>query len=172
MRKDVTLSMESNVYHKPACRYVRRIQDKNKMKMMPKEARQYGYHACKCCNTMAYLYDIEYGSLEYYRKKHGMDHCMVDGIVYIKTSVSCWKLVYSRKCERIALYHRNKSDLPVNFEKRCDAQQRGIVLTSFSSERSRRLAQRSERKAQRNRLDYLFRTLERENVGYKELSFC
>ena len=53
-----------------------------------------------------------------------------------------------------------------------DAQSKGQKLTTFTSERSKLLAQRSYRRDQRKRVDHLFRMLEASNKGYKELSYC
>lgn len=202
MKRARVLSTESKVYHRPACRYVKRIQYANRMELMPKEAKQYGYRPCKCCNTMAYLYDTEWSSLDYFERKWDLQFCFKDGVVYVKTAISCWKLVYSRREERIALYHRNASKVPVDFEHpeneryhrqndcanaksisaMCkyiyehdrfrDAQSKGQKLTTFTSERSKLLAQRSYRRDQRRRVDHLFRMLEASNKGYKELSYC
>ena len=53
-----------------------------------------------------------------------------------------------------------------------EAQNKGTVLTSFTSERSRILAARTQRREQHRRVDRLFAMLERNNQGYRELSFC
>ena len=65
---------------------------------------------------MKFLYDRDISTLDYYKRKMAMDYKMVDGILYVKTEVSCWKLVYSRREEKIFLYHRNKSSQPLNFD--------------------------------------------------------
>ena len=151
---------------------------------------------------MKFLYDRDISTLDYYKRKMAMDYKMVDGILYIKTEVSCWKLVYSRREEKIFLYHRNKSDQPLNFDlpqteryhRQTDvqpsasinkhlryiyehdryraAEAKGEKLVTFTSERSRILAARAERKMQRKRIDNLFAILEASNQGYRELSYC
>lgn len=202
MKTERVLSRETKIYHRPACRYARRIKNKNKMELFNWEAKEYGYRPCKCCNTMTYLYQVEGPSMDYLNRSWGLSFRMIDGIVYVRTNISCWKLVYSRREEKIALYHRNDSDAPVDFEnpqneryhrqKDCvhahsisslckyiyehdryqEARQNGQKLTSFTSKRSRILAARSDRKAARKRLDSLFLALEKEHPGYKKLSFC
>ena len=64
---------------------------------------------------MNYVYENEWCNINYYERKKDMEHLFKDGILYIKTSIGCWKLIYSKKEERIVLYHRNSSDSPVDF---------------------------------------------------------
>ena len=52
------------------------------------------------------------------------------------------------------------------------AEAKGEKLVTFTSERSRILAARAERKMQRKRIDNLFAILEASNRGYRELSYC
>lgn len=202
MKGTRVISMETNIYHRPSCRYAKRILPKNRMEIRPYEARQYGNRPCKCCNTMKYLYERDIATLDYYKRRFGMDYKMVDGILYVRTEISCWKLIYSKKEERIFLYHRNKSRQPLNFEtpekeryhrqEDCQgsstmnnhlryiyehdrfrsAEAKGERLTTFTSERSRNLALKAEKKAARKRIDNLFAMLEEGNKGYKKLSYC
>ena len=202
MKTKRVLSTESFVYHRANCPYVKRIYEKNKMILPKAEAREHGYRPCKCCNTMGYLYLEEQCNLDYFGRKWNMEFLLLDGILYVKTPVGCWKLVYSKKEEKIALYHRNDSDEPVCFDKPqnehyhrqtdcanartitslCtyiyehdrfrEAQKSGRKLTSFTSERSRIMAVRTERKEARKRLDSLFLMLEESNAGFRKLSFC
>ena len=202
MKGTRVLSTETNIYHRASCIYSKRIMPKNRMEMGPFEAKKHGYRPCKCCNTMKFLYDRDISTLDYYKRKMAMDYKMVDGILYIKTEVSCWKLVYSRREEKIFLYHRNKSSQPLNFDlpqmeryhRQTDvqpsasinkhlryiyehdryraAEAKGEKLVTFTSERSRILAARAERKMQRKRIDNLFAILEASNQGYRELSYC
>lgn len=202
MQKERILSTQTKIYHRPSCRYVKRIKRKNHMELFSWEARQRGFRPCKCCNTMAYLFESEWPSLNYFNRNWGLSFRLVDGILYVKTSISCWKLIYSKREEKVVLYHRNHSDNAIDFEnpqneryhRQSDcanantisgicryiyehdryrqARQNGQELTCFTSKRSRILARRSDRKAARKRLDSLFLTLERNNPGYKELSYC
>ena len=202
MRTGRILSTESFVYHRSNCRYVKRIYEKNKMELPSAEAREHGYRPCKCCNNMAYLYKDEQCNLSYYSRKWNQEFLLADGILYVKTPVGCWKMVYSRKKERIALYHRNSTDSPVDFtapqnekyhlqgdckmvktisslckyiyehDRFREAQQSGHQLTEFSSARARILAERAKKKEEHKRLDALFAQIEQENAGYRKLSFC
>ena len=178
MKSNRVLSTATDIYHKPGCRYTKQIYNRNKMELLFWEAREYGYRPCKCCNTMVFLYDVEKDSLCRMESEWGLRFQMRDGILYVQTSISCWKLVYSKKEEKIALYHRNSSDKPVDFKKpqyeqyhrqkdcpngnsiskMCrylyehdryrEAQQKGIQLTTFVSKRGRKLAERTQRREQ------------------------
>ena len=117
MKSNRVLSTATDIYHKPGCRYTKQIYNRNKMELLFWEAREYGYRPCKCCNTMVFLYDVEKDSLCRMESEWGLRFQMRDGILYVQTSISCWKLVYSKKEEKIALYHRNSSDKPVDFKK-------------------------------------------------------
>ena len=46
------------------------------------------------------------------------------------------------------------------------------MLTTYTSKRSRILAEKAQKKEKRKRLDDLFRQLEENNAGYRELSYC
>ena len=195
------LSTESKIYHRSGCRYAKRIQVKNRMDMPFAEAKHYGYRPCKRCNTMEYVYESEWCNIDYFRRKKDIEYLFKDGILYIKTNVSCWKIIYSKKSERVVLYHRNSCDIPVDFtkpeneqyhlQKDCasaitinallkyiyehdryrEAQERGVELTSFTSKKSRILAARSKRREQYRRVDDLFAMLEQNNKGYRKLSY-
>ena len=202
MKTKRVLSTESSVYHRANCPYVKRICEKNKMELPRAEAREHGYRPCKCCNSMGYMYQEEQCNLDYFKRRWSLDFLLSDGILYVKTPIGCWKLVYSRKEEKLALYHRNSSASPVDFtapqnekyHRQCDcamaktisglckyiyehdryreAQQNGHQLTDFTSARARILAERAKRKEKHKRLDDLFAQIEKENAGYRKLSFC
>lgn len=54
--------------------------------------------------------------MNYYEKKKNMEFKYVNGMLYVKTEISLWKLVYSRKDEKIAIYHRNATAEAVNMD--------------------------------------------------------
>lgn len=200
-RRIVSYGAESHIYHKPGCRYAKRILPKNYMEMSKEDARANGYRSCRCCNSMNYHYSTEFGCIDFFERKKDMQFRYINGILYVKTAVSCWKLVYCRKNEKMAIYHRNRNFQPVNFNRiqdeqyhrqgdiqyvsninRClnyiydhdrykEAQTKGEVIT-FTSKSSQKRADRSRKKSERRRLDNLFLMLEEQNKGYKKLSFC
>lgn len=70
------LSMQSNsmVYHRPECRYARKIYKKNRMQLPWQDAEWKGYRPCKCCNTMKFLYGLEQDAIEAFcKQQHNMD---------------------------------------------------------------------------------------------------
>ena len=198
--------MESKIYHRPDCRYAKRIRYKNSMELPVAEARFHGYRPCKCCNTMAYLFASERVSLKPFEEDLGLRFMMLNDILFVKTSGGCWKIVYSRMDEKFALYHRNNSEREADFsepQNGCyhrqkdkkssnsimslcryiyehdhyrEVQQSGTVLNGFISKKGKTLAERArkreKRKKDHRRIDQLFASLERENEGYRELSFC
>ena len=196
------LSTETKIYHRPGCTHAKRILYKNRMEMKSAEAKKYGYRPCKCCNNMNYLFRHARCNIDYFMNDKDMNYIYKDGVLYIRTGIGFWKLVYSKKEERIMLYHRNASDRPVdtahpekeNYHRQTDclataatvsllqyiyehdrfreAQKRGVELTSYTSKKSRLLAERRKRREQHRRIDKLFAKLEEENKGYRELSYC
>lgn len=196
------MSMETHIYHKLHCHHARRIQEKNKMMMDLKAAKSYGYKPCKCCNGMNFSYNDEINSIDYFEKKKGMQFNYKDGVLYVKTNIGCWKLVYSRGMELFALYHRNRSEKEVDFvnpehehyhlqkdqaylssinavlnyiynhDKYREAEQQGCKMIVFSNKKYQKQAEKRKQRQQKNRVDCLFRILESQNEGYKQLSYC
>lgn len=202
MSKKRVMSMETCIYHKPNCHHARRIQEKHKMIMTPKVAKSYGYRPCKCCNGMNFSYNDEIYFIDYFERKKGMQFNYKDGILYVKTNIGCWKLVYSRGMELFALYHRNRSEQEVNFvnpenehyhlqkdksyfssinavlnyiyehDKYHEAEQQGCKNIVFSNKKYQRQAEKRKQRQQEKRVDYLFLMIENQNEGYKQLSYC
>lgn len=110
------MSKESNVYHREYCNHISKIKPKNRMIMTWKDAQYRGYRACRCCNTMSYLVGSASRTLEYHENEHGMEFKLHDGMLFVKTKMGCWRLVYIRTKEQIALYHRNKRQKPLDWE--------------------------------------------------------
>ena len=166
------------------------------------DAKKKGYHACRYCNCMNHHFRVEQQTLKFYSTRKNMQFNYINGILYVKSEISCWKLVYVRKEEKIALYHRNATNKPLDFEhpqyeayhrqedkmfcntlagyldyiyehdKYKAAIARGETVKRFSSKKYEKLEAKAQRKRENKRIDYLFRMLERQNVGYKELSYC
>lgn len=198
----VSIGAKSMIYHKPGCRYVDRIKYKNRMSLSKQDAKNEGYHTCKYCNSMNYHCKAEQPKMDFYSKKRNLQFNYIDKILYVKSEIGCWKLVYMSKAERIALYHRNTIAKPLDFKHpqyepyhrqvdnpHCNSIAgildyiyehdkykatiaRGEKVTRFSSKKYERHEAKAEKKRQRSRVDYLFRMIEKQNSGYKELSFC
>jgi len=115
MKKRRIISIgRTNIYHKPGCGYEKRILSKNRMEMSKEQAQVQGYCACQYCNSMNYQYKKENEIIKQFAEQKDMEFKYADGLLYVKTINSLWKLVYSMKEEKIALYHRNSSDSPVD----------------------------------------------------------
>lgn len=198
----ISIGTNSMIYHKPGCRYVGRIQDKNKMSLPKGDARKEGYHVCKYCNCMNHHYRAEQRTLDYYQNHKKMQFRFVDGILYVKSQIGCWKIVYVRKFESFVLYHRNTTTKELDFnhpqyeqyhrqedkpacnsiagyldyiyehDKYKAAVERGETVTKFSSKKYAKREAKAQGKRENKRVDYLFRMLERENTGYRQLSYC
>lgn len=190
----VSLGINSMIYHKPGCRYVERIKYKNRMSLPKHDAKIEGYHVCRYCNSMNHHYRVEHNKLDFYSRCKKLQFNYIDGILYVKSEIGCWKLVYVRREEKIALYHRNTSTKPLDFEhpqyeayhrqedkpfcnsiegylsyiyehdKYKAAIERGETVTKFSSKKYARYEAKAQRKRQNKRLDHLFRMIERQRV--------
>lgn len=51
-----------------------------------------------------------------YRKVPVIIRMLRDEMLYVKTEIGCWRLVYSRGMEYIVLYHRNTRQAPIDFQ--------------------------------------------------------
>lgn len=103
MSKDST----SMVYHRPECRYARKIYKRNRVQMNWDEAEWKGYRPCKCCDGAAFLYNLELGNIEYFSEQHNLDVDLKDNKIYVRTDVGCWKIIYKRSNQKFILLHRN-----------------------------------------------------------------
>lgn len=202
MSKTRIVCYGSDVYHKPGCKYVKRMKATNMLEVTKADAIRHDCRVCRCCNSMNHHINAEDATIEFYKRSKGMDFKFDDGILYVKTEIGCWKLVYVRAEERLTLFHFNKpaelidwdhieregyhhqNDLPyaetiskyLNYIYEHDhykaAVKKGEKITEFSSKKNRMLVARCDKKRERKRVDYIFRCLERENTGLKKLSYC
>ena len=201
-KRVISINTSSKIYHKHGCRYVKKMLPQNRLDISKKEIRRQGFHCCRYCNSMNHHYNTEQTIMNHYAKNKNMEFQYVDGILYVKTEISLWKLVYSRKEEKIAIYHRNTSPEPVNlnclekeqFHRQRDmeyaetiqgclnyiyehdqyrsALERGEKNIHYSSKKYERQAVKNEKRRNINRVYYLFSVLEKQNEGYKKLSLC
>ena len=184
------MSMESGIYHQPKCRYIQAIRGKNLIETTQHEAQKQGFRPCKCCNTMDHHYKSEKHIIEFFDTKKGMDFLLDDRhVLYVKTDESCWKLVYMPGKERVGMFHRNYSRLPINFEEpwreRYHKQEDRFLYVTIedalyyifehdkfraainagetpvaTSKKYKNAAKKAIRKKERSRMDYLFRMIE------------
>ena len=83
----VSIGTNSMIYHKPGCRYVERIQYKNRMAMPKSDARREGYHVCRYCNSMNHHYRVEQHTLDFYERVKKMQFNFINGILYVKSEI-------------------------------------------------------------------------------------
>lgn len=114
-RKIISCRNERKIYHNPCCMYVKRMLSENAMDISKAEAEKHGYQACKYCNSMNSHYHSSEKSLSHYTETRGMELKRKDGMLFVKTEISCWKLVYSKQWQNFVLYHRNQTDRPLDF---------------------------------------------------------
>jgi len=117
MSKEAT----SMVYHRPECRYARKIYKRNRVQMNWDEAEWKGYRSCKCCDRVAFLYNLELGDIEYFSEQHNLDVDLRNNKIYVRTDVGCWKIVYKRSNQRFILLHRNYVNGRINLDEVDDA---------------------------------------------------
>ena len=110
------MSKQTRIYHRPTCRYVKRIQKRNLLETGVFEAKAFGYQPCLCCNTIEHVYETEQNYLKYFFRSMKLEFSFIKDAVYVKTPISLWKLVYSKQDEKFILFHRNHSKMPVNYE--------------------------------------------------------
>ncbi len=204
MSQKRVISMENNtkIYHKNGCRYTHRILSQNFYQTTRKDARRYGFRCCRYCNSMNHHFKTEEHVLDNYAEQYGFTYKYDNGMLYVKTEIGFWKLVYSRKEEKIAIYHRNDAAEPVNmdnpeqeqFHRQKDidystsiagclnyiyqhdkfkaAVLRGDKDIRYSSKKYEKTAAKREVRSSIRRVNYLFSVLEKENKDYKKLSYC
>lgn len=97
----------SMVYHRPECSYTRKIYKRNRLQMKWEEAEWRGYRPCKCCDGAKFLYNLESENIEYFADQHNLDVDLKNNIIYVRTDVGCWKIVYKRSIQKFILLHRN-----------------------------------------------------------------
>lgn len=97
----------SMVYHRPQCRYARKINKENRLQMYWYEAEKQGYRPCKCCDEMRFLYSLEEGDIEYFAEKHNLDVDLINNELIIRTDAGCWKILYKKSRQKFMLLHRN-----------------------------------------------------------------
>lgn len=95
------------VYHRPECRYVGKIQKKNRIKIDWEDAEWKGYRPCKCCDGIKFLYKLEKEKVERYAEQFNMDVDLRNRTIYVRTDVGCWKIIYKIREQRFILFHRN-----------------------------------------------------------------
>lgn len=103
----VSIQSKAKVYHRQECRYAKRILPKNKMQLSSKEAEKAGYHICPYCDGMDALFRMKKKAILKYAEKNHMEVDLRDHVLYVRTDIGCWKMIYSMSEQRFILYHKN-----------------------------------------------------------------
>lgn len=103
----VSAGSAGKVYHRPECRYARKIYRRNREQMLWENAEAKGYRPCACCNGMEFLYGLERDSIENYKNLFHLDVDIKDHKIYVRTDAGCWKIIYKRDKQHFILLHRN-----------------------------------------------------------------
>ena len=92
------MSVESKnmVYHRPQCRYAQKIKKENRVQMYWHVAENHGYHPCKCCDEIRFLYSLEEIDVQMYAEKNNMNIDFVNNEIIVRTDAGCWKILYNR----------------------------------------------------------------------------
>lgn len=124
------------VYHRPECKYVRKIRKQNSLQMDWKDAEWKGYRPCRCCDGAVYLYKMEKETIDRYADQFHMDVDLKDSKIYVRTDNGCWKIVYKIKEQRFILLHRNYANGRIRledvekapFHRQCDVPDAGSIM--------------------------------------------
>ena len=69
-----------------------------------------GYRPCKWCSRMDGRFQIEKEAVGEYLANSGLVMDRKDHMLYIRSDIGCWKVVFSKKFNDFVLYHRNHAD--------------------------------------------------------------
>ncbi len=111
-----SLHSGERVYHYPECRFIKSILAKNRLGQSQRDMERSGYRPCKCCNTIKFRMEKELGNLQRYSEHKELEFKMISDAIYIRTGMSCWKIVYWTDTQNFSIFHRNHKGRPSSFE--------------------------------------------------------
>lgn len=122
----------SKVYHRPECRYARKIYKRNRTQMYWENAEAKGYRPCKCCDGTEFLYELEKDKIEQYAEQYHLDVDIRNHKVYVRTDAGCWKIVYKISDQHFILLHRNyvKGRIPLEDVEKAPYHRQGDMAES------------------------------------------
>ncbi|MDO4961491.1 MAG: hypothetical protein Q4E57_06525 [Eubacteriales bacterium] len=107
----VSMKAPTKVYHMSGCKYAKRIKQENSAGLKKAWAEAEGYRPCRwCCTSMDGRYSTERKKAEKLLEENGLVIDKLSGMLYIRSDIGCWKLVYSRGNDEFLLFHRNRAD--------------------------------------------------------------
>ncbi|MCD8078755.1 MAG: hypothetical protein LUE63_10385 [Lachnospiraceae bacterium] len=110
-----SLYSDGRVYHDPGCHYIKNTLPEYRLKQPWYDMEKCGYRPCKCCNSMKFRLEKELDNLQRYSEHRELEFKMIAGELYIKTGISCWKIVYWTDTQDFAIFHRNHKNNPLDF---------------------------------------------------------
>ncbi|MCC8152724.1 MAG: hypothetical protein LIO96_15125 [Lachnospiraceae bacterium] len=118
MNKERIYSTHSRgkVYHIPGCRYANWIPEKYVARQTKYRVESEGYRPCRCCNTLKFRVEREFHDLNLYCKDKQIEFHLKPDALFVKTEIGCWKIVYRNDLQNYALYHRNDTGYPADFD--------------------------------------------------------
>ncbi len=111
-----SLYSDGRIYHYPGCHYIKNTLPRYRLRQSREDMERYGYRPCKCCNTMKFRLEKEQDNLQRYSEYKELEFKMVSEALYIRTGISCWKIVYWTDTQDFAIFHRNHKGRPLSFE--------------------------------------------------------
>ena len=106
----ISAHSKSKVFHRPGCRYAVSIKENNALYEKTEWAEIRGYRPCKWCSCMDGRYQIEKKEVEEYLANSGLVMDRKNHMLYIRSDIGCWKVVFSKKFDDFVLYHKNHAD--------------------------------------------------------------
>lgn len=77
------------------------------MQLSSEAAEKAGYHICPYCDGMDALFRMKKEQILKYARKNHMEVDLLNHVLYVRTDVGCWKMIYSMSEQRFLLYHKN-----------------------------------------------------------------
>ena len=105
----------SQVYHERDCHHLKRTPESKWKTISVEPAAKKHYRPCKCCGTVSFHMRYERKVLNRFIEGKDMEYKTIGDTMYVKTDMSCWKIVYNPAKLNYALYHRNHSPLPLDW---------------------------------------------------------
>ena len=104
-----------SVYHECDCHHLKRTPKSKWESITTEEAEKRHYRPCVHCGTVGFHMRYEQKVLDRIIKGRNMEYRVVRNAMYVKTDISCWKIVYNPAKLYYMLYHRNRSAEPLDF---------------------------------------------------------
>lgn len=100
------------VYHRPECVCLSRMDKENRQVMSRQEAEATGYHTCRCCGSGKYdgtWFTPESARFTEWEEKYhiSIDFMTRNQVIYVRTNIGCWRISRSSSTGYYILFHMN-----------------------------------------------------------------